>query len=180
MVWLRRNCHSEVILQETQPNLPLNGHSRVHDSLPAAAAMPSVIRRRALWIVTLGLSMLLGVGGQLLMKYGLHSGVVRTATDPGVSAVLRWALDHPLVMAGLVTYCTGTLFWLVTVSRVDLSFVYPLTSLNFVLILLASYAFFDERVTWSRIAGVAAICLGVTLVTYKETANHGPRYMDSR
>jgi drug/metabolite transporter (DMT)-like permease len=71
----------------------------------------------------------------------------------------------PWVILGLAIYASGTFFWLVALSRVELSFAYPFASLSYVLILAASWAFLGETVSLLRLAGVVTICLGVLIVS---------------
>src|SRR4051812_23106962 len=60
----------------------------------------------------------------------------------------------------------GTLLYLM--SRGDVSFVWPLTSLGFVLTTLAAKFVLHENVTLLRWSGVLLIVLGAGLITYSE------------
>ena len=60
----------------------------------------------------------------------------------------------------------GTLLYLM--SRGDVSFVWPLTSLGFVLTTLAAKFFLHEHVSSLRWGGVFLIVLGAGLITYSE------------
>jgi uncharacterized membrane protein len=51
------------------------------------------------------------------------------------------------------------------VAQADLSLLYPLTSLNYVLIALLSYLVFGERISIARGSGIALIALGMILLT---------------
>lgn len=116
----------------------------------------------------------LGVVGQVVMKRGLTT-LGPVALDPGAlpSVVASLALN-PLIVLGLAITVTGTFFWLITLSRVDLSFAYPFASLNYVLVLAASWLWLDETISPVRLLGVVAICTGVCLVMRTPPRSDGP------
>jgi drug/metabolite transporter (DMT)-like permease len=123
--------------------------------------------RSILYILVSGV---LGVTGQLVIKRGLvalGSQALRPENVPGFIASLAL---NPLIVGGLAIYVLGTLFWLVALSRLDLSYAYPFASLNYVLVLLASWLVLGELPSATRLAGVALICLGVCAIA-RTTAN---------
>lgn len=111
------------------------------------------------------LSTLLGVAGQLLLKRGMTL-MGEQSISPGtmVSLALRMATS-PWVVFGIAVYVSGTFFWLVALSRVELSFAYPFASLSYVLILASGWFFLGETISLMRLAGVVAICLGVLIIS---------------
>ena len=115
------------------------------------------------------LSGALGVAGQLILKVGLASlGPLALRPDAFVSLILRLALN-PTIVLGLLVYATGTFFWLIALSNVDLGYAYPFASLNYLLILLASWTILREPFAPTRLVGVAFICLGVWAITRTST-----------
>jgi len=54
--------------------------------------------------------------------------------------------------------------WIKVLSKVELSYAYPMVSLGYVLIMIFSYFFFKENITPIRIVGVVLIMIGVVLV----------------
>ena len=89
---------------------------------------------------------------------------------------------HPLEIAKLIgrgaankTVVLGVLFealffagLLYLMSRADVSFLWPLTSLSFVLTALAAKFYLHEQVSGFRWAGVALILCGVAMIIYSE------------
>ncbi|MBQ7503474.1 EamA family transporter [bacterium] len=71
---------------------------------------------------------------------------------------------RPIVFAGLVAYALSAICWLSVLSKVDLSFAYPLISLGYVVILLMGWLCFGEEVTWLRWFGVILISMGIVAV----------------
>ncbi len=56
------------------------------------------------------------------------------------------------------------MFWILALSRVDVSVAYPMLSVGYVVNALAAWLLFSEAVTVSRAAGIGIIILGVWLV----------------
>jgi drug/metabolite transporter (DMT)-like permease len=109
-------------------------------------------------------SVVLGVVGQLLLKAGLNRiGPLGLQTHGAPMIVWRIG-TNPRIWAGLSLYAIGLLFWLAALSQVELGYAYPFISLSYVLILIASWVFFQEQISLLRVVGVAAICLGVYVV----------------
>ena len=111
------------------------------------------------------LSTVLGVGGQLLLKRGMTLLGEQSLSPAGlVSVGARMALS-PWVILGIMVYVSGTFFWLIALSRVELSFAYPFASLSYVLILASSWLFLGETMNVLRLMGVVAICVGVLIIS---------------
>jgi undecaprenyl phosphate-alpha-L-ara4N flippase subunit ArnE len=62
-------------------------------------------------------------------------------------------------------FVLSAVFWLVVLSRFDLSVAYPLVSFGYIIVVFVSMLVFKEPVTWVRWMGVAAIVFGVILVS---------------
>ena len=116
-------------------------------------------------LICILLSTLLGVAGQLLLKRGMTALGAQTLSPSSLLDVGTRIALSPWVMLGLMVYVSGTFFWLIALSRVELSFAYPFASLSYVLILGSSWLFLGEAVSLLRLAGVVAICLGVLIIS---------------
>ena len=106
-------------------------------------------------------SVALGVVGQLALKVGVTRLGVLSVGDRGVAVRL---MSKPLIWVGLGVYGLGTFFWLAALSRVELGYAYPFLSLSYVLVVFASWLFLRERLSTTRLLGVAVICVGVCAV----------------
>jgi drug/metabolite transporter (DMT)-like permease len=105
----------------------------------------------------------LAVAGQLLMK----KGMMAFGTFP-VSQLLTRVIPmflNPWVFIGFVCFGLSSIFWLVVLSRLPLSLVYPMVSVAYVVVALLSMVFFRENVTLVRWSGIAVIILGVILIS---------------
>jgi drug/metabolite transporter (DMT)-like permease len=103
--------------------------------------------------------------GQLLLKKGMNSMGPVTLSLNQLPSVLWQMVTNPNVFFGLAIYLVGTIFWLAALSRVDLSFAYPFASFNYVIMLVASWMMFDEKITVSRLLGTVVIGIGVVLIS---------------
>ena len=109
-------------------------------------------------------SILLLVAGQSFLKYGLtRVGGVNFAGGQ-VIAGLRTIVGSPHIVAGFIFYGLSSLIWLDVLSKLELSYAFPLVSLTYVFTLFVGGVFFGEAITWTRIAGVLVIISGVVLV----------------
>ncbi len=116
-------------------------------------------------VIYILISVLTGAVGQVMLKKGMMSlGPLTLTTKDLISTALKIG-TNPFVFFGLAIYVGGIIFWLVALSRVDLSFAYPFASLSYVLMMIASWIFFKENITLYRVAGSIVIILGVWLVS---------------
>ncbi|NTU75687.1 MAG: EamA family transporter [Anaerolineaceae bacterium] len=115
-------------------------------------------------IIYILISVVGSIVGQLLLKVGMSSlGPITLSWDKILITLWRMATNLN-VFIGLVIYLAGTVFWLAALSRVDLSYAYPFASLSYVVMLVASWMLFDEKITLSRIIGSLVIGVGVYLI----------------
>ena len=115
-------------------------------------------------LTLLAVNILLNVAGQLAMKRGMTAvGVVALQLDRFASTMGQ-ALSNGYVMAGIAAYGVSAILWLVLLSRLPLSYVYPAISLGYVVVVLISWAVLREDIPPLRWLGVLVICIGVYLV----------------
>lgn len=98
---------------------------------------------------------------QLLFKQAIRTR--RAAPDAGWFMRIVGLLLHPWVLLGICSNMLGALCWLIALSRHDLSFLFPLLSLNYLLVPLGAALCFKETVSPRRKLGIALVCLGVLI-----------------
>ncbi len=108
-------------------------------------------------------SVLLAVIGQLLMKQGMNQFGAFPLSKLLLMIVPMFL--NPWVFAGLCAFGLSAIFWLVVLSRLNLSLVYPMVSLAYVAVAFASMIFFKEQVSFARWIGILVICFGVFLIS---------------
>ena len=116
-------------------------------------------------IIYILISVVTSTVGQLLLKIGMNNmGSITLSSNQFLSTSWKMA-TNPHVFIGLVIYLAGTIFWLAALSRVDLSYAYPFASLSYVVMLVASWMMFDEKITLGRFLGTVVIGIGVLLIS---------------
>ncbi|HII14870.1 MAG TPA: hypothetical protein HA362_01000 [Nanoarchaeota archaeon] len=111
------------------------------------------------------ISIAIGIAGQLVLKQGMNRH--------GKAVVRMRSIVHDIwdiyfnkwVITGAVLYIGALPLWLMALSKIDLSYAYPLVSINFVAITLLSKFIFREKVTTFRWLSVFTILVGVILLT---------------
>ena len=108
---------------------------------------------------TLGLvlaAVLFSVTGQLFLKSGAQH-----LAGHGRLAFLLGAFRDVHVLAGLAAWTASTICWLYVLRVAPLSRAYGLTSLTYVLILIASVHLFDEQIRRLHVVGTILIVVGI-------------------
>lgn len=104
------------------------------------------------------IAVLANVAGQTAIKTGVMK-------FPALSlGNILPVIFSPYVFGGLALYGVGSLFWIVALSKSDLSFAYPMLALGYIAILAVSYFWLGETVTPLRVLGVVLITLGIFFV----------------
>lgn len=114
-----------------------------------------------LLLITVGLN----VAGQFLMKQGMSQvGVIGGSFGVMANSLTR-AFLNPYVLGGVGAYGFSSIFWLILLSRVPLSYAYPALSLGYVLVTIVSAFLLSEDVSTLRWLSVGVICVGVALLS---------------
>ena len=117
----------------------------------------------------LAIAITLSVSGELMLKMGMNRyaaafGVLDLSPATLLPTLLR-VFTQPLVFLGFVFVFSASIFWLAVLSRVNLSFAYPILALGYVITALFSRLLFNEAISPTRWAGIVVICIGVVLVS---------------
>lgn len=107
-----------------------------------------------LWAyVALGAAIVVGVGGQLLLKVG---------ADGGGSVIAQFT--RPVTVAGLGLYAVAALLYIVALRRLPVSIAFPSVSLSYVIVAVAANHFWNEPFGWPQVAGLVLITAGVAVI----------------
>jgi len=98
------------------------------------------------------LGSLLAAGGQIFLKLGADGAV-------GFADYL-----NTRIAVGFALYAVGSVVWVIALSKLPLSRVYPFTMLTFVLVYVASFAILGERITGQVLAGALLVLAGLALI----------------
>lgn len=121
------------------------------------------------WWIAFSLSSICVVGGHLMIKSGLNSA---PSMAPNANSAMRilHILMQPQVVAGLCIYLVGTACWMIAVSQKEISFLYPLSSVNYVLVTTMSALFLAESISVRRGEGIILIVAGMYLLNRRPRA----------
>ena len=112
----------------------------------------------------IGIAVLTGAFAQTLMK----SGTTRLGAfgdTPFFEYVIK-LLFSPQVLLAIASYGFGVIFYMMMLSRLELSFLYPvMTALGLILATFVSATLFHEQISLLRIGGIALMIAGVLLVS---------------
>ena len=110
------------------------------------------------------LGVLLNAGAQLLLKAGMDRiGHFAFSLHNIVPIGMKVAMN-PFIILGLGSYVISVVVWLLVLSRVDVSYAYPMLSIGYIVNAVAAYYLFGENLSLTKLAGIGVIIIGVYLV----------------
>lgn len=110
-------------------------------------------------------TILLTVYGQVALKWRMNQEVeLPSGAGPALRRLIVLLFDPVVASTFLAAFAAG-LAWMAALTRFELSRIYPLTSLNFVFVLLIGVLFLGESLDWSKTLGIGLIILGTVLVS---------------
>ena len=126
-------------------------------------------------LVVLILALVVEAVGVVFLSKGLKQiGEVQTLNTREIGRIIGKGVTHPSVLLGVALEAAffGALLYLL--SQRDVSLIWPLTALGFVITALAAKLLLKEEVSALRWAGVGLIVVGAMLVSYSEKAKAKP------
>lgn len=111
------------------------------------------------------LGVLLNAGAQLLLKEGMRRIGHFEFAWSNVWPIGIQVMANPFVIMGLFAYVVSVMVWLLVLSRVEVSYAYPMLSVGYIVNAVAAYYLFQEDMSFTRITGILIIIAGVYLVS---------------
>jgi uncharacterized membrane protein len=109
--------------------------------------------------------------GVVFLSKGLKQiGEVKHVTATEIWRVVKAGAANPNILIGVALEATFFGALLVLLSRSDVSFIWPLTAMGFVLTTLTAKYLLHEEIPPMRWLGVLLIMLGAGLITFTEKA----------
>ena len=109
---------------------------------------------------------LLNTAAQLMLKAGMSQiGHFEFSMANALPIGLKVA-GNPPILAGLSLYVMSVVIWLLVLSRVQVSFAYPMLSIGYIVNAFAANYLFGEPLTSVRLLGIFIIIAGVYLVAH--------------
>jgi len=126
-------------------------------------------------IVILLIALVLEAVGVVFLSRGLKQiGELQQVNFQEVARLARRAASNHYILVGVIMEAIFFLLLLVMLKGWDVSLVWPLTSLGFVLTTLSARFVAHEQVSGLRWCGVILIVVGATLVGYSEKFKNQP------
>ncbi|OGT56782.1 MAG: 4-amino-4-deoxy-L-arabinose transferase [Gammaproteobacteria bacterium RIFCSPHIGHO2_12_FULL_43_28] len=110
------------------------------------------------------LGVLLNAGAQLMLKAGMTQIGQFDFTLANAMPIGLKVMGNFPIMTGLTLYVVSVAVWLLVLSRVQVSFAYPMLSIGYIVNAVAAYYLFGEPLTSMRMFGIFIIIAGVYLV----------------
>jgi drug/metabolite transporter (DMT)-like permease len=129
---------------------------------PLGAARPS---SQLISVALLVVSVSFAVAGQLTLKAGMERvGRIGAAQVAAPMETIAKALREPRLWLGLFLFGVSALFWLVVLSRVDLSLAYPMVGMTYIIVVALARFLLHEQIPPLRWIGVVVVACGIALI----------------
>lgn len=115
-------------------------------------------------IIYVLISVCFNVLGQYSMKQGMRKFGEVTFDSNILMTIIKMFL-LPNVLLGLFFYLVSTVFWLIALSKIELSVAYPMLSVGYILLMILSYFLLNESITLYKVIGTLLVVAGVTLIS---------------
>lgn len=123
-------------------------------------------------IVLIALLLILDTFAQLAFKIAVTQ--LGEFPTQNISVIWNYCLQlatNLYVICGAVALILALFTWLTLISKVDLSFAHPMTSLAYMTIPLAGTFFLHEQLHWPQMLGIVLIVIGVIVISDDEPSH---------
>jgi len=70
-------------------------------------------------------------------------------------------------LLSILFFVFGAITWVITLTKLDLSLAYPVVSISYIIVAIASYYLFHEVIPFNRWLGIGVVILGVIVMFQK-------------
>ena len=111
--------------------------------------------------VVLSLAIILNALANILMKVAM----LKQEKTTDIMTMVTQSITNPVLFLGLVSFGLALVAYCFVLAKINLSIAYPLmTSLGFLIVILASWLFLGENISKIQIVGFTCIIAGVWMV----------------
>jgi len=108
---------------------------------------------------------------QLTIKYGLRKlGELSFGLNEIIGSFIKIFTSYT-VLAGLFLLVFSSIFWLIALTKAELSYAYPMLSITYAMVAILSSFLFKEKVIAIRYLGIVLIALGIYLMSKSKNDN---------
>jgi uncharacterized membrane protein len=110
------------------------------------------------------LTIFFGVSSQLIIKWQMSQYSFEDYSSMYEKFLFAFGmLFNPYIILSLLLTLFSGLSWMIAMTKFDISYAYPYTTLGFVFILIFSSIFFNETVSINKIIGIVLIVAGIII-----------------
>lgn len=129
----------------------------------------TLIKNLAMGYLYIFLTILFTVYGQVILKWRISNLNWSLTTTEGVGQMIvsyvKFLFD-PLIFSGFVSAFIASIFWMLAMTKFELTYAYPFMSLSPALVFVIGILVLGETFTIGKILGLLLIMIGI-LVTVK-------------
>lgn len=116
-------------------------------------------------LILVSICIVFTVVGQILMKYGMQQvGEITSVQQLFNFNTILSIFTNLYIVGGILCFGLMLVIWLAAMSTLDISLMYPLTSLVYVLIAAAACVFLHENISLVRWGGIFLVTGGCLLI----------------
>lgn len=117
------------------------------------------------WVLII-ITVLLTSYSQLILKWRLEQ--FPAIPDPFMEKLMFYfyKIFDPFIFTSFFAAFLGSLTYMMALNKLELTVAYPMMSLSYVLVIIASYFLMNEPINLSKVIGVICILTGVVLLAY--------------
>lgn len=121
-----------------------------------------LIKNKMFMYLLLIIAIFMASASQLIIKWEMkkHSLEDYTSLSEKLALLVSLLVNMNIITAIFLTFISG-ICWMAVMTKLDLSYAYPLTMLGFVIVLISSNFLFSEPITLHKVIGLALIALGI-------------------
>lgn len=99
--------------------------------------------------------------GQIFWKLGMKSiGIINKYDFNTIAGIFK----NLQVEIGVLLYALSTVFWLIALSKKELSYVYPFIAGTYIIVLALSHIIIGEQFGVYRLVGASIVLVGLMLI----------------
>jgi len=117
-------------------------------------------------MMLLFICILAGASGQICWKHAMNNREeIRDINSLFNAKTVFGIFTDKYIISGLIFYGFALIFWLGAMSTLDISLMYPMLSLAYVIVAVMAYLFLGENIALVRWVGITLILVGSVLIT---------------
>ncbi len=115
--------------------------------------------------ILVAICIIFGAVGQVLMKHGMSQvGQIGNPGELFSASTISSIFTNGYVIGGLLLYATASFLWLGALSTLNVSSMYPLLSLAYIVTAILGFIFLKEDITLLRWAGILTVIVGCFMI----------------